>query len=381
MKIAVLTFHRALNCGAMLQAWALMTVLERMGHQVSFPDCNSVGVESPWISLYSGKGPLVNIVRHYLGFLWSNFSVPFSGIWTYFHCRRFLEHLPRVNVVPPQFASMFDVLLIGSDQVWSERHTKLDASLFLGECSEGLPIIYYAASFGDKTPQKDELSRISKAANQAMAVSVREQLAAAELGPLVSKPIFLALDPTLLLEPDDYLPLLPSNGPSQPYLFAYVLHPTEQIIRTIRLVASRLRLKPIIAPMCQKSLRKAPLGLTFGISPDRLVAYTRHASCVITTSFHGTAMAVLHQIPFVSIQTTGDDGTGRIGTLLHEIGEPSRLLTDDTPPDEIERLLRRPIGAHAARFLSEARLSSLQWLDEAIRLTGVSSSREEPSSN
>ena len=31
MRIAIITFHRAYNCRTMLQAWALKTVLERMG--------------------------------------------------------------------------------------------------------------------------------------------------------------------------------------------------------------------------------------------------------------------------------------------------------------------------------------------------------------
>ena len=34
MRIGIITYHRAYNCGAMLQAWALKTVLERMGHEV-----------------------------------------------------------------------------------------------------------------------------------------------------------------------------------------------------------------------------------------------------------------------------------------------------------------------------------------------------------
>ena len=36
MKIATLTFHRAINYGAVLQAYALMTTLKKNGLQVSF---------------------------------------------------------------------------------------------------------------------------------------------------------------------------------------------------------------------------------------------------------------------------------------------------------------------------------------------------------
>ena len=36
MKIGIVTFYRVANYGAMLQAYSLMNVLERMGHEVVF---------------------------------------------------------------------------------------------------------------------------------------------------------------------------------------------------------------------------------------------------------------------------------------------------------------------------------------------------------
>ena len=38
MKIGILTYHRAHNYGAMLQAYALRTFLREQGHQVEFVD-------------------------------------------------------------------------------------------------------------------------------------------------------------------------------------------------------------------------------------------------------------------------------------------------------------------------------------------------------
>ena len=36
LTIGIMSFHAALNSGAVLQAYALQTQLERMGHQVEF---------------------------------------------------------------------------------------------------------------------------------------------------------------------------------------------------------------------------------------------------------------------------------------------------------------------------------------------------------
>ena len=38
MKIGILTYHRAHNYGAMLQAYALLTFLKEQGHEVEFID-------------------------------------------------------------------------------------------------------------------------------------------------------------------------------------------------------------------------------------------------------------------------------------------------------------------------------------------------------
>ena len=38
MRIGILTFHRALNYGAFLQAYALRRVMSEMGHQVEVVD-------------------------------------------------------------------------------------------------------------------------------------------------------------------------------------------------------------------------------------------------------------------------------------------------------------------------------------------------------
>lgn len=369
MRIAVLTFHRAYNCGAMLQAWALKTILERMGHEVSFPDCNSVGVDSPWIPFPKGKCSFVRLIRRLGRYIFSNVTVPISGGRTHLHCNRFARHLPVSSSEPSQFGEMFDLVVIGSDQVWSEFHSAKDAPLFFGETLPSrIPFLFYAASFGDREISETQVRRIADSANRSSAVSVREAVAIERLQPFVRKPMSLVLDPTLLLTANDYDSLMPAKVPfSRPFLFAYVLLADSDLVRQVKALAKVLGLRPIIAPMYQKSLWRAPHGLTFGISPDRLIWYTRYASCIVTTSFHGTVMAVLHDIPFISFCDRNTSTQGRIGTLLGSIGEMDRLVPRDTRSETLETLLRTPLNSAVHVRLGEVRNESLDWLKNAIR--------------
>ena len=45
MNVGILTFHRAHNCGAMLQNYALQVVLSRMGATPTTIDFNDIGEE------------------------------------------------------------------------------------------------------------------------------------------------------------------------------------------------------------------------------------------------------------------------------------------------------------------------------------------------
>ena len=82
MRIAILTFHRAYNCGAMLQAWALKTVLERMGHVVEFPICNHVGETRRWLYDWVNKEKHgIQLIRSLLGRTFVNgMSIPAEDI-------------------------------------------------------------------------------------------------------------------------------------------------------------------------------------------------------------------------------------------------------------------------------------------------------------
>ena len=53
MKVAILTYSHESNCGAVLQAWALRTVLLRLGYEV----------DMPVVKGYKNKGRIYNVCR------------------------------------------------------------------------------------------------------------------------------------------------------------------------------------------------------------------------------------------------------------------------------------------------------------------------------
>lgn len=369
MRIAILTFHRAYNCGAMLQAWALRTVLERMGHVVEFPVLNHVGERNRWLKLIDFRKRGMNLIRSVIGrFLLNVFSVPCEDTLRTRY-KRFREvFLPERVCDVADLSEIYDLLIVGSDQVWSERHSLSDSALFFGE---SLPVdvkkITYAASYGDKPLDENILKRVVDAVNRFSKVSVREPLAKKQLTEFTFKKIDVVADPTLLLTEEDYYVLSKNiKVPDEPYLFMYTLSSDKFFVNTAKALARRLKVKCIIAPCYQYSRFRAPIGLTYAISPDRLVALVRGAKYVLAGSFHGTVMGIIFNKPFLSLRAQVDEYESRPVALLNRIGCSERLVTPKTSLDEMEALLRTEVDEEVYNKLAQFRTNSLFWLKEAV---------------
>ena len=243
MKIAILTFHRAYNCGAMLQAWALRTVLERMGHTVEFPILNHVGETKRWrIDFVDSNKRGFSLIRSFIGRSIVNImSFPSEDILILRYKRFRTRFLPERECLASDLDKYYDLVIVGSDQVWREDISNSEFPVFLGEnLPEGIRKIAYSASYGDKPLDDKSLKRVMRAIERFSYVSVRENLAKNQLSAVVSKPIEVVADPTLLLNSNDYSALGEKvKVPKEPYLFMYTLDTPKFYVDTAREMARR----------------------------------------------------------------------------------------------------------------------------------------------
>ena len=369
MRVAILTVHRAPNCGAMLQAWALKTALERLGHHVSFPDCNHIDCRDRKVPYANAEGlsPLKAIRSTWKNFLRNlgsrDIFLPAMARFDAFRS----AHLPELETVPSEFPQHYDAVVLGSDQIWNAAIMKGDTALFLGETvPDGLRLVSYAASFGDHPPTGPDAERLYRAARRMSALGVRERTAfdffsvPGEFSPVVT------LDPTLLIEEDAYVPLRTPCHPDTPYLYVYSLFYSREMWERTKAVAAALGLTPVYTPLHQYTRYRMPKGLSYGVSPDRFLDLIAHADCVMTDSFHGTALSVLHRKRFATICHSPSVGKSRQGALLGDLGLGNRLFTDASPLGDILRTLQRPFEDEALTRLGEKRLASLEWLENAL---------------
>lgn len=370
MRIAILTFHRAYNCGAMLQAWALKTVLERMGDQVSFPQCNHVGEASRFFVCEVPREKRgLDWVRSFLGRLMLDLlgrrARPSSAAG-YDAFRQ--ANLPEVRCRPADFARKFDCLVVGSDQVWAARHAGDALPLFLGEgLPDQLPRISYAASAGDDPMSDEEWARVKKAVRRFAAVSVREQVLADRLRSVRAAPVACVLDPTLLLTSRDYEKVASGDVPRGRYLYLYTLAPTDYELDLARGLAKCLGVGLFVSSVSQPAFEKAVAnGIDYSVGPARMLNLIQNAEYVIASSFHGTALALVMRKKFVSVVGRKDISSTRVGTLLGSLGLSERIVVPGEAIDCVAEKVRVEIDCEAFRRLDALRESSVNWLSGAL---------------
>ena len=151
MKIAILTLDLQTNFGGILQAYALQTVLERMGHEVTHLQAKHSRLHNPVVM------PLVWCKRLYRKYFQGDRQLPIFENpykWAGKNTDRFISSNLNCRFLAPEewnegLAREYDVIVVGSDQVWRPNYTS-DVTrfftAFLGHSD--IRRIAYAASFG-----------------------------------------------------------------------------------------------------------------------------------------------------------------------------------------------------------------------------------------
>ena len=243
MRIGILTLPLHTNYGGILQAYALQTVLERMGHDVKVLDKPFKPQLLPWWKRpysYTKRAIKKYILGEKVGIFQERnayqrqaterkFTQPF--IESNIH-RLVISHLTDIK------PSDFDAFVVGSDQIWRMMYfngfwsTPLASDAFLG-FTEGWNIkrVSYAASFGVDVPDipEKDLDDCKKAIARFNGISVREESGVAACKKYLGVEAKWVLDQTMLLKRSDYQKLISKTPNPKPILMSYVLDETPEI--------------------------------------------------------------------------------------------------------------------------------------------------------
>ena len=209
----------------------------------------------------------------------------------------------------------FDAIFYGSDQIWNRNITQgVDSVFYAGApFAAGAVNITYAASDGDVIPSPEEKLAIRKYLHNFSHIGVRES-GMAERMEDEGIPAELNVDPVLLAGREVVDNLCSAPVFKEPYVLTYEALDNPAVADKARRIAAERGLKVV-------KIARSPYSEGINkFSPREFVALFRDADYIVTTSFHGTALAILYDKEFDFVHT-GTHADGRIDSLLESLGD------------------------------------------------------------
>lgn len=337
MKIGILTFHRAINYGAVLQCFALSKCLTNMGHQVSVLDYRPESIEryrkiASFLTLHD-KSLFTKIKLFGEGLL--NYPTNHKLIRKFDHfLKTFLPISKNCYSLKNISCNSCDLVIIGSDQIWNKKICYGLDPVYWGQFKHASQsICTYAASFAVNIPyNKDENDRISGYLNAFDHVSVREQSLKDYLKFNFNQESKVVCDPTLLLGQSDYdsMAIMPNVGK---YILIYIVEP-EAYTRAVEIAVSLAKKYDcgirLLSAYPVKEIINTNVKIVDGISPEEFVGYFKCAHAVVAASFHATAFSIIYNKNLYVVSTPKKD---RAYNLLNLLGIPERMIDNASSID------------------------------------------------
>jgi len=335
MKIGILTYHRAHNYGALLQAYALQTYLRKLGHQAEiidyWPDYHAEDYQlMPHFKVLNIKGKVKAILRLVIGY--TRILKRNSLYKEFIHEQFSVHHKPRYLTKEAMKEIEYDIVVYGSDQIWRRSNLpnfKGFSDVFYGT----YPIkvkrkITYAASMGVIDVNDEDKANIKQMLVNFDAISVREEALKQLIDEITGNPVPLVLDPVFLLEKEEWSQLSqqPITEIQDKYIFFYQLAASEDAISFTNKLEAYYGYKVI-------EIRGRVEPLLFGdryfqtASPADFISLIRNAEIVVSTSFHGVAFSLLFEKQFYALGMKNN--SGRVQSLLNSCDISHRLLSND----------------------------------------------------
>lgn len=361
MKVGILTFHRAYNYGAVLQAYALQEVVRSMGHNVSIIDYKPNYPSDPFKILNLRRIKRNNWYYTFRSFLVELYSLPNQVIrhkkFIYFIKQKFeLSEFNAKNL------KKYDCIILGSDQIWNPEVTdfKIDMVYWGIFPFEGCKakIISYAASVGNITNIKTIQDFARKRLSELDSVSVRELEFSnylKNLGIVNS----ITLDPTLIMDDSVYYKIAKEIINKEEYILLYTVAGIKNIDQYIDYLKRLYGIKVLrISSFANKINSNCIIA-----SPEEFLGYIKNARLIVTTSFHATIFSILFKKRFISIAQR-DYPNERILSLLKQLSMDSHYYEVE---DILEELDESRISLICdARKLENLRKDSINYLQNSL---------------
>lgn len=351
MKTGIVThYYSSNNYGGCLQAYALCEFLKK--HNIEAEQ-----ISYDYISAISNNTSIKKKLKSKLksGFIK---NVHDETMKLYFSCERLYHRFFKKNIVAAiadkknafkdfrlntiphsekvyniknvkECVSDYDAFITGSDQVWN--FICYNPGFYLDFVPSEKIKFSYAASIAADDLSDEQKNIFKKSLADFNDISVREKSAADLLRDISPKKPFVAVDPVLLLEKDDWDKLSDEQSICEPYVLCYFLGINKNSRKLAKKFAKKRNLKLISIPMLNGGMSFVDKGLgaklCYDVGPKEFISLIKNAEYVFTDSFHATVFSIIFNREFFVFKRSKNDQMGsRLVDLLTMFNMKDRFL-------------------------------------------------------
>lgn len=304
MKLGIITLLGN-NYGGMLQAYALKNVIGKYG-------CDVININY----LLQNKNDFKRVIKKVV-------YLSRDKKFKMFKLENFKLTRPiKCNDANLEEEFKLDAYIVGSDQVWNQQIPMEERKKFYLDFVKNSKKIAYAASIGRDEILESEKEQIGKYLDDFDYISIREKTGVNLYQPLTKNKIENVLDPTLLLNSEDWDKIAGKDRINKDYIFSYTLGAEKEVIESIDRISNKLRMG--IVEIYYKKQFKNEIKNINNAGPKEFVGLVKNSKYVVTNSFHGMVFSILYRKNFWVFKR--GNMNSRIYDLLQLLNLTNRII-------------------------------------------------------
>ena len=365
-KVEIITLQRVANYGSVLQAYATQKIIEEFGYNAELINYKpSRMTMKGMLSNLKNKNKLLKksiIIRTGVRLIMLPSYIKRFHTFNKF-TNKYLKMTPleyKNNNELKENIPKGDIYVTGSDQVWnSEWNGEIDKALFLDFVPKNKKCISYAASFGKNNLDENEKKETKELLKKYQNLSVREMAGKDILNELGYKSE-VVLDPTLLINGNEWSKLASKKYEGKKYIFVYNLNRNKKIDEYAKKISKEKNLSIYYVTYSLHEFYKKG-KMKCSVSVEDFLSLVKNAQYVVTDSFHATAFSINFNTNFMIVFP--EKFSSRVKSILKITNLENRVVKDI---NDISLTQEQIDYQKVNKIIEKERNNSLEWLKNSL---------------
>jgi len=364
------------NYGACLQAYALEKIVCTFGYAceiIKYTEPEGYYARNIWE--YIKECSLYNLLR---GFINKDYKLNYKlGKARRKKFRKFRK--TYLKLTKDEYKSyseltcltQFDIYVCGSDQIWNPSfYGGCNPSYYLAFVPDDIPKIAYAPSIGLNDIPSKYIGDFQTYINRLQAVSVREKTGADLIWKYTNRNATWVLDPTMLIDKEEWTKLTKKTLYQKPYIFCYLFGDHDYYSDIIDRLRKETGLDIVSIPFSKQNMQICD-KLFYNAGPNEFLTLIKNAEYVLTDSFHATVFSVIFERSFYTCLRNSDgenhNMNSRIYSLMSLINMEERCIRAENVKDF--QIVKLDDYTEINKKVEFARKNSVHYLYSALKGT------------